>query len=217
MAAMRILLLVFLSFHLLAGAATGDVATNSPGVLVTNLVEVLPYVGNFARSLDLDLPDPLTTNHVTRFSRYRGIGTGVGLWIDNRWTFAFDVHQHFVDSFTDRNFSMTTLWRAEEIKPLIQPSKITKEQALEMARAWLERLGYLEKDMPLLPPTVHQWDWKPPGVSKGEPLPFFTVKWPWAKYPDWEYFTIEIDGFRKKATHFSTIYPRQDPPASDDK
>ncbi len=135
--------------------------------------------------------------------------------IEKRFFFVFDVENLLVCDFTDNQYSMTYHRRAEDIKPLVRPSKITKEQALEMARKCLARLGYSEKDLPLLPPRVNQWTWEPPGAPKPEMLPFFTIEWPWSRYPDWEYFTIEIDGYREKVTHFSTIHPRQDPPATE--
>jgi len=186
-------------------------------ISITNLVDVLPHISTFAKKIDLDLSEPLATNRVTEFSGYhpaRGYGReSVGVEIDRRFHFTVDVENILVDTFADRKYSMTILWRAEDIKPLIQPSKITKEQALEMAHKYLERLGYSEKDMPVLPPTINQWTWEPPGALKPELLPFFTVEWPWTKYHDWKYFRMDIDGFRQKITNFSTIYPRQDPPA----
>jgi len=181
----------------------------------TNLVEVLPYIAKFAETLDLEVPLPLDTNHVTRFSGYRptrGYGQEVvSFYVDNRFQFAFDVENLLVTTFIDKKYAMHALWRAEDVKPLIRPSKINKAQALEMARKYLERLGYSEKKMPVLSPEVNQWKWEPPH-EKSEPLPFFTIQWPWSKYSDWEYFEIEIDGCRQKITQFLTIYPRQDSP-----
>jgi hypothetical protein len=182
---------------------------HAPTAPVTNLVEILPYVQDFSKKLDLEIPLPLTTNAVTSFRRGQ---FGAGIRVLDRWHFSFEAKGSFINTYYDRRYAMHVLWRAEDIKPLIQPSKITKEQALEIARKYLERLGYSEKKMPVLPPTVNQWTWDPAGAPKSESLPFFTIKWPWSKYPDWEYFEMEIDGFRKKVTQFSTIYPRQDPP-----
>ncbi len=185
----------------------------------TNLVDALPYIEKFATTLSLDMALPLGTNRVTRFPGYRparGYGRdGFSVEIDGRFQFSFDVENLLVDYFVDKKFAMTVLWRAEQIKPLIRPSKITKEQALSMAREYLKKLGYIENELPLLSPKVNQWKWEPPGSGKAEMLPFFTVEWSWSKYTDWEYFKLEIDGLREKVTSFSTIYPRQDPPKSD--
>lgn len=190
-------------------------ATRTDGGLVTNLVEILVYVDEFSRTLDLDLPSPLTTNRVTSFKPYRGYADIAGVTLEGRWQFTFDVRRGLVNTFYDQKRSMGVLWRAEDIQPLIQPAKITKEQALEAARRYLALLGYPEKNMPLRPPKVNQWKWQPPGADKAESLPFFTIKWPWNKYPGWDYFTMEIDGVREKVVHFSTIYPRQAPPVLD--
>ncbi len=184
--------------------------------LVTNLTDVLKYVEDFGRKLNLETPSPLSTNHVTRFIPYRGRADVTGMTILNRFQFVFDVHKRFVNTFYDRQYSMIVLWRAEDILPLIKPSKITEEQAVKMAREYLERLGHSEKDLAPRPSEVHQWRWEPPGASQAEPLPFFTIKWPWTLRPNWQ-FTIEIDGHREKVTHFSVTYPRQDPPAPDNK
>lgn len=186
----------------------------------TNLVDILHDVVKFADTLELGLPQPITSNQVTRFSGYRpksGYGTEiVSIDLIGRYHFTVDVENLLVCNFTDRKYCMTVLWRAEDIKPLIQPSKITKEQALQMAHKYLERLGYSEKDMPVLPPKVNQRKWQPPGAEKAELLPFFAVEWPWKKYPEWQYFKMEIDGLREKVTYFSTIHPRQDAPQPDE-
>jgi hypothetical protein len=196
-----------------AGAGT---STATSPVLVTNLVEILAFVQKVSEALELDIKSPLTTNDVTRFRPWRGTGSATSLVIADRWNFAFDVDTRVIWGVTDRHRSLSVLWRAEDIKPLIHPSTITKAQALDMARRYLKRLGYDETGFPLLPPKVEQWEWKPPGVEKAEMLPYFIVVWPWAKHAHMEYFSFEIDGIHKQVTRFSTRYPRQDPPASED-
>lgn len=179
--------------------------------MITNLVEILSYVDKFSKTLDIDVPSPLTTNDVTQFMAYNGYGDVAGVRISGRFQFVFDVRHHLIDTFTDRRYAMTVLWRAESIKPLIQPSKISKEQALEMACQCLTKLRYSgDKLPPLLPPRVHQWKWDPPGATKTDPLPFFTVEWQWKKNPDVTYCRIEIDGFRQKLTDFNIMYPLRD-------
>jgi hypothetical protein len=179
--------------------------------LVTNLVEVLEYVDAFSKTLNIDVPQPLTTNDVSWSTGCRGDCIVVGLRIRERFAFVFDVRHHLINYFADRRYSMVDLWREEDIKPLIRPSKISAKQALEMARQCLVKLGYTEdKLLPLLPPKVHQWKWKPPGAWLGNPLPFFTVEWRWKNNPDFQYCRIEIDGFRQKVTEFSIMYPSRD-------
>ena len=184
-------------------------------VSVTNLAEILPYVQAFSSNLDLDTPRILTTNDVTKFTGYRpklGYGREIVSLDVGRFHFTFDVENLSICLFTDERYSKVALQGPEKLRPLNESQKVTQEQALEMARNYLARLGYSEKDLPVLSPKVEEFKWQPPGATKPGLL-FFTVEWPWSKYPDWPYFTIEIDGLREKVTYFSTTYPRQDPPA----
>jgi hypothetical protein len=187
--------------------ARGAEPTNETRV-VTNLVEVLEYINAFSKTLGIDMPQPLTTNAITWSSPYRTGGDGIGLHISKSFGFGFNSQYHFVNYFDDRRYSMTALWREEDIKPLIRPSKMSAKQAVEMARDCLVKLGYTgDKLPPLLPPTVHQWKWKPPGAWLGEPLPFFTVEWCRKGEADIRYCHIEIDGLRQKITNFFIMYP----------
>ena len=176
-----------------------------------NLEQILSSVDQFAQKLGIDVPKPLSTNHVTSFGPYEGHEQTRSILIQDRWQFVFDLNNHLIDTFCDREYSMAVLWKPAEIKPLIRPSAITKEEALKMAREYLQRLGYLEMDLPVRPPEIHQWKWEPPG-TESQPLPVFTIKWPSQKHPYWAYFTMEIDGRRKMVTAFSTMYPLRDPP-----
>jgi hypothetical protein len=172
----------------------------------TNLAEILQYVDKFAKTLDIDVPSPLTTNDVTQFLP-AGIGGVAGVRISGRYHFVFDARYHFIHTFTDRKYSMLVQWRAEAIEPLIQQSKVSTNQAVEMARNYLTKLGYSEEKLPpLLPPEVHQWTWGPDGAPKVELLPFFTIVWKWKKNPDMQYCNIEIDGLRRKVTFFDITY-----------
>jgi hypothetical protein len=178
--------------------------------LVTNLVEILSYVQKFGRALDLDLPEPLTTNLVTQFRPYKFIGKSIdqlcSLQIQERWQFGFDVKYRFISNFTDRKHAMIVLWRPEDILPLLKPSKLTEEQALALARKYLRRLGYLEDTSPVLPPVVKPWKWEPVGTNRSDPLPFFTIQWPWKLRPDGDYYTMEVDGLRERVNYFSTAH-----------
>jgi hypothetical protein len=212
MKANSLLLIVWFTAYI--PQAAGDAQPPTQSGLATNLVEILQYVDAFSKTLDIDIPRSSTTNAVSWFSGYRGGCDGVGLRISQRFQFGFDVRYHAVDYFNDGRYSMVDLWRAEDIKPLIRPSKINAKQALEMARQCLIKLGYTEDKLPpLLPPKVHQWRWKPLGAWLGDPLPFFTVEWRWKNNPDFQYCRIEIDGFRQKITEFMIMYPRKDIPS----
>jgi hypothetical protein len=185
-------------------------AQDSNGKLTTNLVEILSYIQAFGRTLDLDLPEPLTTNHVTRFRPYKFIGKSLdqlcSIEVQGRWQFGFDVKYRFINSFTDRKHAMIVLWKPEDILPLLKPSKLTQEQALALAREYLRRLGYSEENSPVLPPEVKPWKWEPAGTNRSDPLPFYTIQWRWKLRPEGDYYTMEIDGLRERVNYFSTAY-----------
>jgi hypothetical protein len=192
----KITTLLFLSF------VASTLAADSK--LVTNVVGILPYVERFARALEVELPQPLTTNDVDQF-RHSQYSTTSGLRIHKRWTFGFDGQACFITQFTDLTNSMTSLWRAEDIKPLIKPSKVTKQQAVQVAWRYLNRLGYKENELPILAPQVKDWRWTPVNEKVDEPLPFFSIEWPWKERPELTYLTVEVNGLLERITHLSIL------------
>ena len=207
---MKIYLLLLFTFGivLLGGAAQPSNRTSA----TVDVVEILPCVERFCRTLAIEAPKPISTNDVTRF-RASG-GELASLEISERFQFTVDLKNQRVERFTDRQFSITGKWRATDIKPLIQQhSKITEEQALAIARKSLAGLAYSEKEFPpLLPPQVEQRWHGQRGAIGAQPLPYFTVEWRWKGNPEHTYCTFEIDGFHQKVTEFSIQYPRKDPP-----
>src|SRR6202012_2002602 len=55
------------------------------------LVAILPYISDFAKKLDLPIPQPITTNQVARFnpSNLKGF-IGGGLWLTNHYLFNYN-------------------------------------------------------------------------------------------------------------------------------
>jgi hypothetical protein len=200
-----------LKIHIAVASAfifAGSVNAQQSGTsgLVTNLVQTLPFIEQFAKKLDLEIPLPLTTNRVTRFYPYKLSIPGqyvAGVWIDsNRWAFGFDVKGHFIQDFADTKHCFRFLTQKplspEEVKAMIVPSSITEEQALEMACRYLIRLGYDANRLPVAPPNIRQ----------EKPFPVFTVEWLWTAVPEMTnapYFKMEIDGVRAKITSFFTL------------
>jgi hypothetical protein len=192
-----------ISFLLLAGSVKAEQDTAS--VLVTNLAQILPFIEQFARNLDLEIPLPLTTNRVSHFYPYKpSVPTQYvpGVWIaDNRWSFGFNAKGHFIDTFSDTkhclgSFTSKRLSPAES-KALAVPSAITETQALKMASEYLARLGYDVNRLPVAPPIIRQ----------ANPFPAFTIEWPWTatEIPNAAYFKMEIDGLRAKVTSFMAL------------
>lgn len=196
----RLVSSVILTLCIACGVVAGQASTEQG--LTTNLVEILGYVDRFAKTLNIDLPSPLTTNDVTQFLPV-GIGGVAGVRISRRYHFVFNARYRFIDGFTDYRYSMHVLWRADSIELLIRPSKISKDQALELARTYLAKLGYSETNLPpLLPPEIHQWTWEPEGVPRKELLPFFNIVWKLKNDPDDKFCMIEIDGLHEKVRSF---------------
>jgi hypothetical protein len=190
--------------------------------LVTNLVQTLPFIEKFAKTLDLDIPLPLTTNRVSRFypCKFSAPGQyGAAVWIDSdRWVFGFNVKGHFIGNFSDRRYSLGSVTSKPlspaEVNAMTVPSSITEAQALKMACEYLPRLGYNVNRLPVRPPTVRQ----------EKPFPVFTVEWLWTAVPEMTnapYIKMEIDGLRGKVTSFFTLrgaladtptmFPAEDP------
>jgi hypothetical protein len=214
-----------------AGTANARQDTNA---LITNLVEMLPYIERFAKNLDLEMPLPLITNRVSRFypSKPSFHVYSAAVWIDsNRWVFGFNVRDPVITTFSDREYNLGSLTQTpkppETWKAMSTPPSITETQALEIARKYLARLGYDENRFPVGPPQIKQ----------EKPFHWYIVKWPWTHdpwtrdpdEPDREiprpFFEIEIDGLHGKVTRFLTLmgsspettltnFPSAEPPKS---
>lgn len=174
--------------------------------VIKNVRDALPFIEQFGKNLDLEMPQPLTTNHVSHFIPPRRTRT-MGIWIDNRFGFDFDVSNRFVCAFSDKQCGLLhltqTLKSPEALTAMSAPPSITEDQALELARKSLARLGYDERHLPVGPPQVNQ----------EKPFHWFAIEWRWTHDPvEWvlkekprPLFTMEIDGLRGKVTHFSTL------------
>jgi len=196
-------LLLITAFVSPAVAAYGNDIAGISG-LTTNLTEMLPYIERFAEAFAVQIPSPLTTNAVTRFQYIKYI-EGAGIEIQRRWEFGFDAKPCAISTFTDRKHSMTVLWRPEDIKPLLQPSKVTKAGAIRLAWKYLNRLGYFESNLPVAHPKVKDWVWAPVNENVRQPLPYFTIEWPWKERPELNFMTVEIDGVRERITQFNLL------------
>src|SRR6266404_4337279 len=97
---MKALTILIASLFVFVASATAQVTTN--------LQNALPYIEQFAKNLNLDLPLPLTTNRVTRFIPARRILT-MAVWIDNEFAFSFDVDHEFIPAFRDWKNSLGSL------------------------------------------------------------------------------------------------------------
>jgi hypothetical protein len=191
-------LLVLIPLALSSASAAGQ------SELTTNIVDILPYIQRFGAALELGLPQPLTTNDVTRF-QYLNFIQSCAVTIQKKWEFGFYVRERRIKVFTDVRHSMTALWQPEDIKPLLKPSRVSQRGAVALAWKYLGRLGYTPENMPVLSPKIKPWVWEPVNEDVHEPLPFFMIEWPWKEWPELGYLTVEVDGLRERINHFSIL------------
>lgn len=137
------------------------------------LVAILPQVSDFAKELDLPIPQPITASQVIEFrpSPYKG-EIGGGLMLSNHYWFSYaDGH---VMSFRspDRFFGREDL--IENWRRFTGKDNMTTNQAIEMARQTLKKLGYkLEELYADAPPTTFH----PPFDFQGHHIPHCQIIW----------------------------------------
>ena len=137
------------------------------------LTAILPQVSDFAKQINLQIPLPITAEQVVRFgiSPYKG-EIGGGIWLSNNYQFSYaDGH---VMSFRspDNFFGRDDL--LENWQRFTGKENMTTNQAIEMAREALSKLGYKLEELHVdVPPTLVQ----PPGDFHGHHIPHFQIRW----------------------------------------
>lgn len=137
------------------------------------LVAILPQVSDFAEKLDLPVPQPITASQVIEFrpSPYKD-EIGGGLMLSNRYWFSYaDGH---VMSFRspDNMFGREDL--LENWQRFVGKENMTTNQAIELARQTLRKLGYSVEDLGAdAPPTSVQL----PFDYQGHHIPQFQMTW----------------------------------------
>lgn len=135
------------------------------------LLAILPLVSDFSERLDLDIPLPITTNQVARFSPSRDPDNiGGQIVLTNGFVFSFQ-HGHVQRFSSPRSYTLEQ--DPGNIPSYFGPIRLTKEQAIEVARQKLQRLGYdLESLYADLTPEVTS----PPKVD-GKNVARYRVTW----------------------------------------
>jgi hypothetical protein len=106
------------------------------------LVAILPHVNDFAKKMDLPIPLPITTNQVKRFNVARMKGEiGGGLWLTNHYQFVFA--DGCVSSFKSLEGNpFLSQDPAQDWPHYLGKDNMTTNDAIEMARGTLRKLGY---------------------------------------------------------------------------
>jgi hypothetical protein len=137
------------------------------------LVAILPQVSDCAKKLDLPVPQPITASQVIEFrpSPYKG-EIGGGLMLSNHYWFSYaDGHVMNFRS-PDNMFGREDL--LENWKHFAGKENMTTNQAIDMARDALRRLGYNTKELGLdQAPTSVQC----PFDFQGHHIPQFQMVW----------------------------------------
>lgn len=137
------------------------------------LVAILPQVSDFAKKLNLPVPQPITASQVVHFGIPPRKGEiGGGIWLSNHFWFAYsDGH---VDSFRspDNMFGREDL--LENWRQFTGKENMTTNQAIEMARDTLRKLGYNLQELHVdVPPTSVQL----PFDYQGYHIPQVQMRW----------------------------------------
>jgi len=140
------------------------------------LIAILPHVSNFAKKLDLPIPQPITASQVAHFNANPMKGfIGGGVWLTNHYVFAYDNGCiHSFRSLDDNAFydqDPTKNWPSYAFGK----DNMTTNQAIELARDTLRKLGY---DPKLLhaedSPSLMQG---PFDTNDGHHIPYCEIRW----------------------------------------
>ena len=139
------------------------------------LVAILPHISNFAKKLDLPIPQPITASQVAHFNVNPMKGfIGGGLWLTNNYQFAFD--NGYVQMFRNLNDNPFLIDDAAQTWPRFAgKDSMTTNDAIELARDTLRKLGY---DPKLLradgPPFSVQGSYD---MKAGYHFPYCDIRW----------------------------------------
>ncbi|MDH7502106.1 MAG: hypothetical protein QHJ82_05240 [Verrucomicrobiota bacterium] len=166
------------------------------------LTALLPIFSDFAKKLELPVPVPITVGHVQHFNTRGPVIPGYPidvrgyLVLTNGWRFWYALGH--VDSFeSPENFY--TLQDLDRVPEYVGTLKMSKREAVKLARDTLKKMDYAEK----LPQTSKQ----PKKVAgplkwRGETLPYYEVEWKWKTGDKERVIRFNIDGQERKVTKF---------------
>lgn len=160
-------------------ARFGYVPTNTPAFCEYALDFLLNAANTVDEQLNLELPRPITADHVTELRVVPMTnGWDGGITVLDRY--AFGVNRGRFSEF----FDFRHWWRGLErdlprIKELAQSrTAMTTNEALEIAKLVLTKLGLSEERLGLtVPPEVRPYMHEPPEPAQPRPLPLFEVRW----------------------------------------
>jgi hypothetical protein len=108
------------------------------------LVAVLPYFSDVAKKLDLPVPQPITQADVAGFHVLPFRGMTASMLLKNGWVFNFG--SGYVRDFSSPH-SYHNLQNPDEIPKYYGQPKLSKDQAVQLARQTLKKLGIHLEDV----------------------------------------------------------------------
>ncbi len=139
------------------------------------LVAMLPLVSDVAKKLELPVPQPITRQHITRFGvtpiYYHDKDlAGCGFELQGGWMLGF--HWGYLDHF-ETPHSYFALQNPDDIPKFVGPVKLSRDEAVQMARDTLKKLGIsLESVFAEQEPKVTL----PPKTRTGT-VPHYRIEW----------------------------------------
>jgi hypothetical protein len=142
------------------------------------LVAIMPHISNFAKALDLPIPQPVTTAQVEHFGcSPRADHVGGRVILTNDYSFTFDVGTVVLYRSPRSFFSLQDPQRVPEF---YGPIKIKTDEAVKIARDALKKLGYTESELHYdLPPKI-----KPPLKNENHYVARYLIEWRDPDRPD---------------------------------
>jgi hypothetical protein len=155
------------------------------------LVAILPHVSEFAKKLDLQVPQPITVQQVHRFNPSPYIGRVEGaLWLTNHCWFLFD-YRGYVSGFRSPDDWFFEQDPSANLTNYLGQTRMTSSETVAFARQQLLNLGYgTEITRADTVPKVEG----PYNPNRGGHVPYCRVKWRSAEEPGSDNFSdVQVD------------------------
>ena len=135
------------------------------------LVAIMPHVSDFAKALDLPIPQPITVAQVSRFGcSPRADHVGGRVILTNDYSFTFDLGAVVLYRSPSSYYSLQDPNRLSEF---YGPVRVKKDEAINIAHKALKKLGYTDSELHLdLIPKL-----TPPKRNEGKMITRYLVEW----------------------------------------
>lgn len=191
----------------------GFFPTNTPAFSAYALDFLIAHASNTTARLKLDVPQPLTPDHVTslRVTPRANVWHGSITVLDR---FGFGVYDGAFHGFTDLRYAWDALERdVSRQEQLAKTStRMTTNDALKLAMLSVARLGLAgSPSRYTTKPECSQFEYLPPGQQSPKLLPLFHVRWPIAEGSQRNHLEMEVSALNTNIVSLR-IYNRSPAP-----